>query len=327
MTILRAGREATLITGSRLPCLQNLEQQDRQGCFLTSCGKGWRKQLAMSDKRRDTPISFFSASRGSRYAVAFLLAFFLLASGCAAIGGHGAESGATDKVRSGRLPFPASRRAAVTKEVAAEAAIEPTVVSYPDYRDPIIHLNRAIFAFNDVTYRYFLIPLGKGYVQVVPELIRKGISNFFDNIKTPIYAVNNLLQLKPEPLGKNIMRFGLNTTIGLLGLFDPATDWFEIKRQETHFDDTLAQYGAGYGVYLVLPIFGPSDLRHSTSLVVDYFLNPITYLTDNPERSSNCLYEPAAPGNCFILGLAALAVSQHLVCNLHFGIRQSAPYS
>jgi phospholipid-binding lipoprotein MlaA len=196
------------------------------------------------------------------------------------------------------------------------------VVSYPDYRDPIIYLNRAIFAFNDVTYHYF-----KGYVRVVPELIRKGISNFFDNIKTPIYAVNNLLQLKPEPLGKKIMRFGLNTTIGLLGIFDPATDWFEIKRQETHFDDTLAQYGAGYGVYLVLPIFGPSDLRHSTSLVVDYFLNPITYLTDNPERSSNCLYEPAAPGNCFILGLAALAVSQHLVCNLHFGIRQSAPYS
>jgi phospholipid-binding lipoprotein MlaA len=159
------------------------------------------------------------------------------------------------------------------------------VVGYENYRDPLIGLNKAVFAFNDVTYRYLLIPLSKGYIRVVPEPVQKSVSNFFNNIRTPIYAVNHLLQLKPEPMGKNLLSFGLNTTIGLLGLFDPARAWFDLESEQTHFDDTLARYGAGCGIYLVLPIFGPSDLRNGASLVVDHFLNPIIYLTENPERS------------------------------------------
>lgn len=175
------------------------------------------------------------------------------------------------------MPFPASPRS---------APIEPTVVSYPHYRDPLIWVNRGIFAFNDVTYRFLLIPLSKGYVRVVPDPVQKSVSNFFYNIKTPIYAVNHLLQLKPVTLEKDLLRFGINTTVGLLGLFDPADKWFHLKRQETHFDATLAQYGVGYGIYLVLPIFGPSDLRNGASLVTDYFLNPVIYLTQDPERSA-----------------------------------------
>jgi phospholipid-binding lipoprotein MlaA len=74
-------------------------------------------------------------------------------------------------------------------------------------------------------------------------------------------------------------------------LFDPATSWFKIKKDETHFEDTLAQYGAGYGVYIVLPLFGPSDLRNGTSRIVDYFLNPIPYLLDKNEALLTQTYD------------------------------------
>ncbi len=156
---------------------------------------------------------------------------------------------------------------------------------YSDYRDPLIGMNRAIFTFNDVTYRYLLIPLSKGYRWLVPDPVETGIGNFFHNLKTPIYVVNDLFQLEPKPLGRHLSRFVINSTIGVLGLFDPAQAWFGLERKETSFEDTLADYGAGYGIYLVLPFFGPSDVRNGTAQVVDYFLNPVPYLTDEPETT------------------------------------------
>jgi phospholipid-binding lipoprotein MlaA len=221
-----------------------------------------------------------SAGFGKWFFVALLFLTVILASGCASVNGHRrgvAGGGSPTDARTDRLPFPASSRT---------TAIEPTVVGYTDYRDPLIGLNRAVFAFNDVTYRYLLIPLSKGYVRVVPEPVRQSVDNFFYNIKMPIYAVNHLLQVKPKPLGRNLLRFGINTTVGLLGLFDPAKAWFDLEREETNFDETFARYGFGYGIYLVLPIFGPSDVRNSVSIVLDYFIDPITYLTENPERSA-----------------------------------------
>jgi len=215
----------------------------------------------------------------SKRLLVILLMACLLASGCATAKGP-RSVGPPD----GRLPFPAARREAPPR--AAGPAIKPTVVSYPEYRDPLIGLNRAIFAFNDVTYRYLLIPLGKGYMRIVPDPVHRSVGNFFYNLKMPIYAVNHLLQLEPKPMGRNLLRFGINTTVGLLGLFDPARDWWGLEREETDFEETLSGYGAGYGIYVVLPIFGPSDLRNSASLVVDHFLNPVVYLTENPERSA-----------------------------------------
>ncbi len=114
--------------------------------------------------------------------------------------------------------------------------LPPSVVSYSDYRDPLIGLNRAIFAFNDLTYRYVLIPVSKGYYFVLPKPAQTGISQFFYNIKTPIYFLNNLLQWQPKPMGVNVLRFGINSTIGLLGLFDPAKAWFELDRVQLMAD-------------------------------------------------------------------------------------------
>lgn len=168
----------------------------------------------------------------------------------------------------------------------SDVEIEPTVVSYTEYKDPLIGLNRAVFAFNDVSYRYALIPLSKGYIKVVPDPVKKGIGNFFYNLKTPIYLVNNTLQLKPKLAATNVVRFGINSTFGLLGLFDPAKNWFDMERAESHLNDTLIHYGAGYGFYLVLPFSGPSDLRSGVSTLGDYFLTPTVYLLDSPERTA-----------------------------------------
>lgn len=164
--------------------------------------------------------------------------------------------------------------------------VESHVVSYPEYRDPLIRVNRVIFNFNDVTYRYVLIPLSTGYIRAVPEPVRNGIGNFFHNVKTPIYVVNHLLQGRPRPLGRNLLRFGINTTVGLLGLFDPARAWFGLEREAAHFEDTMADYGAEYGIYIVLPFLGSSDLRNGMSMIVDYYLNPIPHAVDRPASSA-----------------------------------------
>lgn len=162
-------------------------------------------------------------------------------------------------------------------------SVDPNVVSYDDYNDPLMPFNRFVFGFNDIVGRYVLIPLGKGYANIVPEPVDKRVDNFFDNAESPIYAVNNLFQGEFRSSGRNLARFGINTTIGLLGLFDPAKAWFGLEQAETDFAATLAHYNAGYGAYLVLPFFGPSDTRNATARVVDYFLHPIPYVLDNPE--------------------------------------------
>jgi phospholipid-binding lipoprotein MlaA len=180
--------------------------------------------------------------------------------------------------------------ASTTQTDVEPTVIEPTVVGYRAPRDPLMPVNRAIFAFNDVAYRYALIPLSRGYQGAVPQPVRTGIGNFFSNLRAPISLINHLLQGKPGSAGRQLARFGINSTVGLLGLFDPATSWFDIEPEKTTFEDTLTRYGTGQGVFLVLPLIGPSDTRNGAGLVVDYFLNPVHYLTDdNEERAARGL--------------------------------------
>lgn len=169
-------------------------------------------------------------------------------------------------------------------ETAGGDVIEPTVVSYQNYNDPLMGMNRAIFQFNDFSYRHAIIPLSEGYLEIVPPPVRDGITNVFDNIKTPIYFVNNLIQGRVSDSLTNLARFSINSTIGILGIMDPARDAFGLEPAHTGFEDTLSHFGSGYGVYVVLPLIGATDLRNSVGRVGDYFLNPIVYLTDNPER-------------------------------------------
>ena len=209
------------------------------------------------DKRLLENLGQSRTGLGRRFFVFFLAG--VLVSGCASVRGDRAAAHVSDD----RDP-------------------SPTVVSYSDYRDPLIRINRGIFKFNDVTYRCLLIPLSKGYTRFVPDPVERCIGNFFFNIKTPIYAVNHLLQGKPKPMTRTLLRFGINTTMGLLGFFDPAKSKFKIKREETYFENTLAHYSVDYGIYLVIPILGPSDLRRGAGTIADSFLNPVTYLTKFP---------------------------------------------
>jgi phospholipid-binding lipoprotein MlaA len=164
---------------------------------------------------------------------------------------------------------------------------EITVVSYEEseYKDPLMGFNRAMFAFNDFSYRYVLIPVAKTYNYIAPQPVRTGVSNVFANIKAPIHIINHLLQWEPSKAGTTTARFLINTTVGIAGIFDPASAWFDLQKNETGFSDTLADYGSGYGSYLVLPFIGPSDLRSGTGVVADYFLNPIPYLTEQPDTT------------------------------------------
>ncbi len=161
-------------------------------------------------------------------------------------------------------------------------SVDPNVVSYENYSDPLMPFNRAMFKFNDLLGRYVLIPAGKGYARVVPPAVDRRVDSFFDNAATPVYAVNELLQLDWQPAGTNLLRFGINTTVGLLGLFDPAKAWFGLERSPADFADTLAHYDVGYGTYVVLPFFGPSDLRNTAARSVDYFLNPLPWVLERP---------------------------------------------
>jgi len=197
-----------------------------------------------------------------------------------------------------KLPFPGYQKKHLK---ADDEKTSVNVVSYSNYRDPLIGVNRVIFKVNDVTYRFALIPLAKRYTRITPDPVERCIRNFFYNIKSPIYAVNHLLQGHPKPMGRTLGRFCINTTIGILGLFDPARTRYKIEKEETHFEHTLSRYGAGYGFYLVIPFFGPSDLRSGVASLVDHFLNPFTYILEFPYSTGVQAFDnfqefaPAAP--------------------------------
>ncbi len=167
----------------------------------------------------------------------------------------------------------------------------PTVVSYDDYRDPLEGFNRSVFKFNDAVYRYFLSPLSKGYRKITPKPVHKSVGNFFLNLREPLFSVNSLLQGKPGESGKSLLRLGINSTVGVLGLFDPASSWFELERNKTSFGDTMASYGVGYGAYVVLPFAGPSDFRSGGSIVLDYFLHPLNYIDDKRTATALKLFD------------------------------------
>ncbi len=152
--------------------------------------------------------------------------------------------------------------------------MEDVVVS-----DPIEPFNRAVFWFNDKFYFYLLKPVARAY-RIVPKPARVSVSNFFSNVTTPVRFVNSTLQFKFKDAGTELGRFVINSTVGIGGLFDPAKKYVGLRKKEEDFGQTLGRYGVGPGFYLVLPIFGPSNLRDTVGRVPDYFLNPINYIDD-----------------------------------------------
>jgi phospholipid-binding lipoprotein MlaA len=145
-------------------------------------------------------------------------------------------------------------------------------------RDPWQGFNRTVYGFNDTLDQALLKPTARGYQAIAPDFVESGVRNFFSNINDVSVAVNNLLQGKVENAFSDVGRVLINTTVGLLGLFDVASD-MGLQKHNEDFGQTLAAWGVDSGPYLMLPFFGPSTLRDSTSVPVDNFLlNPINHI-------------------------------------------------
>ena len=165
------------------------------------------------------------------------------------------------------------------------AAFEEEFAEAPEEEsDPLSGYNRAMTTFNDAFYTHVLFPVARGYRYVVPENGRVAISNFFDNLMYPLRLVNNLLQLKFKNSAEETGRFVINTTIGILGLFDPAEAWFGLEEHDEDFGQTLGYWGVGAGPHIVIPILGPSNLRDMLSMGADWEVDPMVY---KPARSYN----------------------------------------
>lgn len=142
--------------------------------------------------------------------------------------------------------------------------------------DPIEGYNRFVTNANDFMYMNILNPVATGYSKVVPETGRIAISNFLQNITYPIRLVNNLLQFKFANALEESERFLVNSTFGILGLMDPATEYLNLKEHNEDFGQTLGYYGFDGGLYIVLPVLGPSNVRDIVGLSADSIINPLS---------------------------------------------------
>jgi phospholipid-binding lipoprotein MlaA len=150
----------------------------------------------------------------------------------------------------------------------AEEMLNEGVTYAVDVYDPIEGFNRRTYAFNYYFDKFVFLPIVAVYEFILPDYVEDRVSNFVDNIFEFNNLTNNILQLKADPAGITLGRFILNTTIGVAGLWDPAT-YLGLERQTEDFGQTLGHYGVGDGPYIVLPILGPSNLRDTTGWVVD----------------------------------------------------------
>ncbi|MEO8158318.1 MAG: VacJ family lipoprotein [Betaproteobacteria bacterium] len=152
----------------------------------------------------------------------------------------------------------------------------------PDPRDPMESFNRKIYAFNDSVDKAVLKPAAKGYVAVVPQLARRGVTNFFSNLGMVITTLNDAFQLKGSKVPVDFARFTTNLVFGLGGLIDVATE-LKIENRNEDFGQTLGYWGVGSGPYLILPFFGPSNTRDAPGLAVDFLTSPTFYWSSDPQ--------------------------------------------
>ena len=144
-------------------------------------------------------------------------------------------------------------------------------------RDPWEHTNRSMFAFNDHVDRYFMAPVTHGYMAVVPRFVRQRLTNVVANLDEPMVAINDLLQGQFDRFGKATVRFAVNSTFGLGGMFDIAASR-DLPRHDSDFGQTLGKWGVKPGAYVVLPLFGPSNVRDASGKLVDIVAEPVGWV-------------------------------------------------
>lgn len=160
-------------------------------------------------------------------------------------------------------PMPVERAKYALSDFEPPGTVHPLEVS-----DPLSPANKELYRFNYYFDRYLFIPVVNTYEFILPDYAERRVSSFFNNIGEFGNFMNAALQLKPKSAGITLSRFAINSTIGIAGLWDPATHW-NLSRQDEDFGQTLGRYGTGSGPYIVLPVLGPSNLRDTVGLVAD----------------------------------------------------------
>ncbi|HYN11463.1 MAG TPA: VacJ family lipoprotein [Burkholderiales bacterium] len=154
-----------------------------------------------------------------------------------------------------------------------------------DPRDPWEPMNRAVYKFNDVVDEAVAKPVARAYRKALHSEIRARIGNFFSNLADPFIGVNNFLQGKLEEGFQDWVRFAFNSTIGLLGIHDVASDMGYEKHNED-FGQTFGRWGAGSGPYLMLPFFGPSNVRDGVGFALDSYVDPMQVIDPSDLRTA-----------------------------------------
>ena len=149
-------------------------------------------------------------------------------------------------------------------------------------QDPLEPFNRGMYKFNDAVDKAILKPVAKGYSTVMPEPGKIMVANFFSNLNDIIVTINDLLQLKFAQAASDGTRVLFNSTFGILGLFN-ITD--RLEKHNEDFGQTLGYWGVSSGPYIVLPFFGPSNIRDSIGLYADSYLHPIRQISNIPTRN------------------------------------------
>ena len=152
-------------------------------------------------------------------------------------------------------------------------------------RDPLEGFNRGVFSFNEALDKALLKPAATAYQDVVPQLVRTGVSNFLGNLDDIWSFVNSALQFKAPAAAQNFMRFHVNTVFGVGGVFDVASD-LRLERQREDFGQTLAVWGVATGPYIVLPFFGPGTLRDLVAWPVDMQGDLVSAIAHVPTRNT-----------------------------------------
>lgn len=144
-------------------------------------------------------------------------------------------------------------------------------------RDPWQRMNRGVYKFNDAFDRAIATPIARTYVRVFPQSVRTGVTNFFNNVTYPDVIVNALLQGQMKPFARDTGRFVVNTTVGIGGIFDPASH-MGLAYEVRDFGQTFGKWGMPSGPFVLLPILGPSDVRDGIGRIPDAYAEPWAYI-------------------------------------------------
>lgn len=177
-------------------------------------------------------------------------------------------------------------RGPIVATVAALALLAGCASTQPDSErdpyDPFEPLNRKVYAFNETADRWILRPVAQGYDKVTPGPVKTAVTNVFDNLSTPVWVLNHLLQGSFAEAGKQSVRFLLNSTVGLAGILDTTAD-SGIKKNPARFDQTFGKWGVPSGPYLMLPIIGPNTPRSTVGWYARYQVDVVwNWLDDEP---------------------------------------------